>query len=73
MARNPKVVMLPERQFLGALERALDELSSEVDRALVTVEARRHWRDQAREAQQALSRVRRASRRSHGVRRRRAT
>jgi hypothetical protein len=65
-----KVIDVPERQFLGALERALEGLSEEVERALHSLEGQRHWRDQAAEAERELRRARRGARRSHGIRNR---
>jgi hypothetical protein len=68
MGPRTKVIALPEKQFLGALERALEGLSGEVERALAELEGRRSWRDQADEAQRTLAKTRRVARRAHGIR-----
>ena len=58
MAPKAKVIVMPEGQFVGALERAVETLSADVEQTLKTSEQARDPRDVADEAIAELGRQR---------------
>ncbi len=73
MAARSKVIAMPEEQYVGALERAVERLSADVESALQSLERQRDLKARADELIAAAggpSARPRARRRSYGVRNR---
>lgn len=73
MGARSKVIAMPEEQYVGALERAVERLSAEVESALQAVERQRDLKARADEVIRGRGKPgarARARRRSHGVRNR---
>jgi hypothetical protein len=73
MEARSKVIAMPEEQFVGALERAVERLSTDVESALRALEGQRDLKARADEVIRGpagRARVRALGRRNHGVRNR---